>query len=86
MLERCEKHYTLERIHEIKDRNGVLLTTWKIYATGDPSAPLAIDFGGKAHRYMSGARLNAMLKRQFHLLALNKNSGSAMETNNDRLR
>lgn len=64
-LAMCRNHYVLKRVMKIESDDGVLLTTWKVYETGDPAAPLAVDFGGKVHRYMRPKKLNALIGIKF---------------------
>jgi hypothetical protein len=56
--------YQLARVIEIKRADGSVAATWRVFATGNPLAPLAVDFGGELHRYMSVRRLSPLIARK----------------------
>ena len=64
MLEDAENTYALARVIVIKRADGAVAATWRVFATRDPLAPLAVDFGGDVHRYLSPRRLSALLARK----------------------
>lgn len=63
-LARAENGYELVRTVEIKRKDGSVAATWRVFATRDPRAPLAVDFGGELHRYLSIRRLSPLLARK----------------------
>lgn len=64
MLERADQVYALVRVIEIKRADGSVAAVWKVFATRDSSAPLAVDFGNELHRYMSARRLAPLIARK----------------------
>lgn len=61
--------YNLVRTIEIKQADGSLAATWRVYATHSPMAPLAVDFNGKVHRYLSIRRLSPLIARKLFEVA-----------------
>lgn len=69
MLENAERVYALVRVIEIKRADGSLAATWRVFATQDPHAPLAVDFGNELHRYISARRLAPLIARKMFEVA-----------------
>ena len=63
-MEDADKVYQLARVIEIKRADGSLAATWRVFATRDPHAPLAVDFGVELHRYISPRRLAPLIARK----------------------
>lgn len=61
--------YELARTIEIKRKDGSVASTWRVFATNDPAWPLAVDFDGKLHRYMSIRRLSPLIARKMFEVA-----------------
>ena len=64
MMQDAENVYQLVRVIEIKRADGSVAAVWRVFATGNPLAPLAIDFGGELHRYVSIRRLSPLIARK----------------------
>ena len=64
MMDDASSVYQLVRVIEIKRADGSMAATWRVFATRDPGAPLAVDFGGGLHRYISPRRLAALIARK----------------------
>lgn len=63
-MELAEREWMLVRTIETRMPDGTLCAAWKVYATGDPSSPLGVDFGNGPQRLMAGSRLNALIGRK----------------------
>ena len=64
MLENSKNVYALVRVIEFRKADGSVAATWKVFATHNPCAPLAVDFGNEIHRYMSIRRLSPLIARK----------------------
>jgi hypothetical protein len=69
MMEEADRVYQLVRVIEMKRADGSVAATWRVFATRDPSAPLAVDFGGELHRYISPRRLAPLIARKMFEVA-----------------
>lgn len=63
-MEDCRHVYQLARTIEIKRADGSVAANWRVFATGNPIAPLSVDFGGELHRYVSPRRLAPLIARK----------------------
>jgi hypothetical protein len=63
-MELAEREWKHVRTLETRMPDGSLVASWKIFATGDPRAPLGVDFGSGPQRLMAGSRLNALIGRK----------------------
>ena len=64
MLEDASKVYSLVRTIEFRMADGSVAATWRVFATHDPHAPLAVDFGTDIRRYISLRRLSPLIARK----------------------
>jgi len=64
MMECVEKVYSLVRVIEFRRADGSVAAVWRVFSTHDLQAPLAVDFNGELHRYMSLRRLAPLIARK----------------------
>ena len=64
MLEERDRVWELVRVIEMRRADGSVSGTWRVFATGDPDAPLSVDFGNELHRYMSPRRLAPLIAKK----------------------
>jgi hypothetical protein len=63
-MERAETVWSLVREIHVKRGDGSVVSVWKVYATSELDYPLAVEFGGEIHRYMSACRLGPLIARK----------------------
>lgn len=68
-MELAEREWKHVRTLEVRMPDGSLSGCWKVYATGDPHAPLGVDFGNGVQRLMAGSRLSALIGRKMFSVA-----------------
>jgi hypothetical protein len=63
-MEDRDRVWQLVRLIEIRRADGSVSATWRVFATGEPGAPVAVDFGNEMHRYMSARRLGSLIAKK----------------------
>lgn len=69
MMADASSVYQLVRVIEIKRADGSVSAMWRVFATMESGVPLAVDFGGELHRYISPRRLAALIARKMFEVA-----------------